>query len=177
MKYITIDENRSQSGSYSGYASKNVEGVLEVDELCPGDCWILKVDYHEFQGALQWQVDRTMEIAYKKVKINTKTQQLISDGFVEFEFRWCLDKEVQNNLNALYTLQDEVSYPKKLWNGDDEVELSKVDMVAFCLKVFKFVNICLETGKINRDGLNLLSDEDLVNYTDPRTEEYILSLM
>ena len=117
------------------------------------------------------------EILDKKEYINTNTDALILNGFVEYDVRWYLTAEVQINFIGLESNIDSLTFPYTMWAGDLSCEITKEQLQALCTDIMAFKTACLTSGKTLRDSLSSLSDEELVAFVDSRTEDSILALI
>jgi len=105
--------------------------------------------------------------------VTSKTEELINYGFEYEGVRFWTNQEAQQNYTGLYIMKDSalVTYPYTIWDGTGYVDIQNVEqMEEFCSLVMEHVETARVTGKIIRETLSGMSELELVNFVDPRTE-------
>ena len=104
-------------------------------------------------------------------QINKKTEELINYGIVYRDVRFWCTQEAQQNFTGLYIQKDApiITYPYTIWDGENAVDIvDSQEMETFCLLVMEHVQTQKIRGKRLRSDLSLLTEVELLHYTDPR---------
>jgi len=116
--------------------------------------------------------NRENKIAELKSRINNVTDNKITNEFYFRGIHLSLTQEDQINFSGLEYLSREnlLEYPRTVWGNGNVVSLeSREDVLEFYLTGVAHKQSYLDAGKKLKDNLELLSNEELLDWTDPRS--------
>jgi hypothetical protein len=161
--HVVLNDDRSQKILLSGYAAQKYPDAIEVDCKSPDENYRLKVDYTNFAGIDQWEVNtgKKQEVLQElKTKFNAQTEQKIVNSVVAYqnangEIHLKCNYLNQQNFTALFIRRDTLSYPYEIWEGDQSLALADAsEVTAVCTSLMSEVERIRRERKAIRDTFN-----------------------
>lgn len=179
LKYAKIDNaetKRCQVGIKDNAAFYQKIGMtlLDVEQSYDG-VWYLAgyappSAYHKLRNN-EWVADTIKKpelINELKSIFNRQTEELIVNTLITYTndngtINLVTDKITQQNFMALYLIREQLSYPYLIWEGDENLEISKEDLELICNQLFSTVETIRHNRKLMRDGFAKKTTIELIN--------------